>query len=120
MVRVSFKAVLAGMASLALAASAVGLCPCVLDAAECHREARQADAHACCEEPAGVQAMSEECCVDATPEPVVASQDVSRVTPPALQVAHTPSTDPSPRTAVVIAVRSLPPLPLDRTTVLLI
>jgi len=91
----------------------------MLDAASCHREAREADAHACCEEPAGVQAVSEECC-DATPEFVVASQDVSKVAPPAFQVAHIPSTYPSVRASVVTTARSLPPLPLDRTTVLLI
>lgn len=119
MERGSLKAVLAGVATLALAASAVGPCPCVLNAAECHREAREADAHACCEEPAGVQAASEGCC-DATRELVVASQVVSKVTPPTLQVAHIPSTYPSVRAAVVTIARSLPPLPLDRTTVLLI
>ena len=117
--RGSLKAVLAGVAALALAASVVGPCPCVLNAAECHREVREAAAHACCEEPAGVQAVSEECC-DATPELVVASPDVSKVTPPTFQVAHTPSTYPSVRAAVVTTARSLPPLPLDRTTVLLI
>ncbi len=119
MVRVSLKAVLAGVAALALAVSAVGPCPCVLNATECHREAREADAHGCCGGPAGVQAVAEECC-DATPDLVVASLDTSKVTPPVLEVAHTPSTYPSVRTAVVTTARSLPPLPLDRTTVLLI
>ncbi len=119
MERGSLKAVLAGVAALALAASAVGPCPCVLSAAECHREVQEADAHACCEERAGVQAVSEECC-DATPELLVASLDTSRVTPPIVEVAHTPVTHPSVRAAVVITARSLPPLPLDRTTVLLI
>jgi len=119
MVRGSLKAVLAGVAAFALVAGSIGLCPCVLDAASCHREAREVDSHACCEEPAGVQAVSQECC-DATPELVVASQNVSKVAPPALQVVHTPATYPSVRAAAVTPARSLPPLPLDRTTVLLI
>ena len=119
MARGSLKAVLAGVAALALTAGAVGPCACMLDAASCHREAREADAHSCCEEPAGVQAVSAECC-DATADVVVASPDVSKVTPPNVQVAHTASTYPSVRVEIVAAVRSLPPLPLDRTTILLI
>ncbi len=118
MVRVSLKAVLAGVAALALAVSAVGPCRCVLNAAECHREARKADAHGCCEGPAGLQAVAQQCC-DATPDLVVASPDVSKVTPPTFQVAHTPSTSPSVRAAVLTTARGLPLL-LDRTTVLLI
>ena len=119
MERGSLKAVLAGVAALALAASVVGPCPCVLTAAECHREAREADAHACCEEAAGVQAVSEECC-DATPDLVVASLNTFKMTPPIFEVAHTPATYPSARASVMTTARSLPPLPLDRTTVLLI
>lgn len=117
MERRSFKAILAGVAALALATSAVGPCHCVLTAAACHSEAREAEAHGCCEESAGVQAVSEECC-DATPELVVASPDVSKVTPHSFQLAHTPSTYPSVRSAVVASARSLPPLTLDRTTIL--
>jgi len=119
MARVSLKVVFAGVAALALAAGAIGPCPCMLDAASCHRETREADAHSCCEEPVGVQAVSEECC-DATADVVVACPDVSKVTPPNVQGAHAASTYPRVRVEIVAAVRSLPPLSLDRTTILLI
>lgn len=110
---------LGAVVALAFVASAVGPCHCLLDAASCHREAQAADAHACCEEPAGVQAVSDECC-ETSPSLVVASTDVPEVVPPTPQTGPVASLLSSERWTPVASVRPLPPLSLERTTVLLI
>ncbi len=112
------KTALAGLAALALAVSAVGPCHCLLSTAACH-QTREADAHACCEKPVGVQAVSDECC-DSSPALVVASTDVPEVAPPSLQASLPGAVLPGERSAPVAVVRTPPPLALDRTTVLLI
>jgi hypothetical protein len=116
--RTGGRAAIATLVALALAVSALGLCDCP-STASCHLEAQQTDAHACCEKPAGVQAVADECCGDA-PDLVLASTDVPEVAPPTLQsrtvvvalaVEHARSVDPT---------HAPPAHPPDRTTVLLI
>ena len=109
----------AGLAALALAMSAMGPCHCFLSPAACHRDAAEADAHACCEKPTGVQAVADECCDDA-PELVLASTDVPEVAPPSLQAGPVALERPANRSVPVADVRLFPPPSLDRTTVLLI
>lgn len=119
MERGSPKAIVAGIAALALAVSAVGPCECLLDVPACHLEAQQAGSHECCEEPAGLQAASEECC-DNSLEMVVAATDVPDVSPPTLQVGPLGQEFPPEQSMLVDAVRTPPTPSLDRTTVLLI
>jgi hypothetical protein len=102
------RTALAGLAALALAVNAVGLCHCLASAGACHGEAPERDAHACCEKPAGVQAVAHACC-DEAPELALASTDVPEVAPPALNGA-----------LLVDATHAPLPHPPDRTTVLLI
>jgi hypothetical protein len=108
-----------GFAALALVVSATGPCHCLLDAAGCHQEAQESDAHACCEKPAGVQAAANDCC-DSSPELVVASTGVPEVAPPTLQTSAVSPALRGEQSTPVAAARTLPPLSLDRTTVLLI
>ena len=111
---------LAGLAALALVLSAVGPCHCLLSATACQSETREVDDHACCEKPAGVQAVADECC-DGAPELVLASTDVPEVAAPVLQTDHVAlcsaaaCASPMPDASV-----APPPHPPDRTTVLLI
>jgi len=63
--------------------------------------------------------VADECC-DAGPDLVLASTDVPEVAPPTLQTRAVSPVLPGEHTTPVAAVRTLPPLPLDRTTVLLI
>jgi hypothetical protein len=119
MSRPTRRTALAGLAALALAVSAVGPCRCFLSTAACHQEAQEADAHGCCEKPAGVQAAANECCDDA-PDLVLASTDVPEVAGPALQADHVAPARPSVRATLVAATHAPPPHPPDRTTVLLI
>ena len=118
--RGTFDAILAGAAALALAASSVSPCQCVSSADVCHGEGQAANAHGCCEESATPVLVSDECCDAATSVPVVASPDISKVTPPSFYVAHVTSPYPRVPAAIVAAIPGLPPLPPDRTTVLLI
>jgi len=117
--RAAHNSALAGLAALALAVSAIGPCHCLVSAAACHTESAEADAHACCEKPAGVQAVADECCDDA-PELVLASTDVPEVPAPALQDDHVAVARPPARATEVAATHAPPPHPPDRTTVLLI
>jgi len=119
MSRSTHRTVLAGLAGLALAVSAIGPCHCLLSDGACQRGAQEADARACCEKPAGVQAAADECCDDA-PDLVLASTDVPEVAAPALQVDHVAPAQPSVRATLVAATHAPPPPPPDRTTVLLI
>jgi hypothetical protein len=119
MERTAYGKVLAGFAALALTVSALGPCHCLVGAAACHREAQEADAHACCEDPPGVQAVADECC-DTAPVLVVAHTDVPEVAPPTLQAGPVADLLPSERSTDVAAVRTPPPVPLDQKTVLLI
>jgi hypothetical protein len=108
-----------GFAALALLMSATGPCHCLLDAAACHREAQEPDAHACCEKPAGVQASADECC-GSSPELVAASTDVPEVAPPTLQARTASPVLPGAQSMPAAAARTLLPPSLDRSTVLLI
>jgi hypothetical protein len=112
-------AVLAGLAALALAVSAVGPCHCFLGAGPCHEPTREADAHACCEKPAGVQAVADGCCDDA-PELILAAPDVPQVAPPAPQGVRGVTFVAAERAVSVGPAHAPPPHPPDRTTVLLI
>ena len=109
---------LAGLAALALSVSVVGPCRCLLSVAACHREAREADPHACCEKPAGVRAVADECC-DSSPVPVAAT-DVREVSPPTLLTSVLAPRRHDQQLVPVASVAARPPLPLDRNTVLLI
>ena len=109
----------AGLVALALGVSAVGPCHCLAGVTACHREAQEADAHACCEKPAGVQASADECC-DSSPELVAASTDVPEVAPPTLQTSTASPALPGAQSMPAAAARRLPPPSLDRSTVLLI
>jgi hypothetical protein len=113
------RAALGSLVALALVASALGPCHCVLTGGACHQERPEADAHACCEKPTGVQAAADECCDDA-PELVLASTDVPEVARPALQAGPVALEGPANRSVPVADVRLFPPPSLDRTTVLLI
>jgi hypothetical protein len=113
------RAGLGGFVALALAVSAIGPCQCLLSTAACHGEAQEADAHACCEKPAGVQAVADECC-EIGPELVVASTDVPEVAPPTLQTGHIGHVLPGESSMSVDATQAPAPHPPDRTTVLLI
>jgi len=119
MVRTGRRAAFAGLVALALAVSAIGPCHCLVNAGACHREAQEADAHACCEKPTGVQAVGDECCGDA-PELVLASTDVPEVAPPTLQSGHAVPALVTGRAQPVDVTHTPPPHPPDRTTVLLI
>jgi hypothetical protein len=109
----------AGLAALALAASALGPCRCLADADACHREAAESDAHSCCEKPTGVQVVADECC-EASPGIVAASTEVPEVAPPSLRTSAIAGPLPIERSAPAATVRTPPPLSLDRTAVLLI
>ena len=109
----------ASLAALALTMSAMGPCHCFLSPVACHQDATEADAHACCEKPTGVQDAAHECCDDA-PELVLASTDVPEVARPALQAGPVALERPASRSVPVADVRVFPPPSLDRTTVLLI
>ena len=113
------RTVLAGLAALALAVSAIGPCHCLVNAGACHREEQKVDAHACCEKPAGVQAVADECC-DSSADLVLASTDVPEVAPPTLQTSHVGNGLTGEQSMPVAAVRMPPSPQLDRTTVLLI
>jgi hypothetical protein len=91
----------------------------VADGPACHREAQEADAHACCEKPIGVQAESTACC-DSDPEPLLISVDVPEVAPPTLHDSPIESSPPAHRFAPFAGSCTFPPPALDRTTVLLI
>jgi hypothetical protein len=105
--------------AFALVVSAIGPCHCLLNDGACHRQTREADAHACCERPAGVQAVAGECCGD-TPELVLTSPDVPEVAGPMLQGGHVALALASARAVSADATHAAPPHPPDRTTVLLI
>jgi len=113
------RSALAGLMALALGASAVGPCHCLVNAGACHQEAREADAHACCEKPTGVQTVADECCDDA-PELVLVSTDVPVLAAPMLQGVHAAMAQAPARAVPVDATHAPPPHPPDRTTVLLI
>lgn len=117
--RVVHRAALGSLVALALVASAIGPCHCVLNGGACHQERPEADGHACCEKPAGVQDAAHECCDD-DPELVLASTDVPEVARPALQAGPAALEGPVNRSAPTADVRLFPPPSLDRTTVLLI
>ena len=113
------RTVFASLAALALAVSAVGPCHCFLGTGPCHEPTRGAEAHACCQEPAGVQAVADACCGDA-PEIIVAATDVPQVAPPSLHGVHGATDLTSERAVSAGPVHAPPPHPPDRTTVLLI
>jgi hypothetical protein len=115
------RAAFAGLVALALGVSAIGPCHCLGNDGACHREDQEADAHACCEKPAGVKAVADDCCEDA-PELALASTDVPEVAPPALRGDHGRAvTAPEIERALLVDVAyAPPPHPRDRTTVLLI
>jgi hypothetical protein len=115
----SFRPALGALTALALAVSAVGPCHCLVSDNACHQEAPEADAHGCCEKPAGVQAAADECC-DTSPELLVAATDVRQVTPPSPEASPAGPVFAGERSVSVPAVRALAPPSLDRTTVLLI
>jgi len=110
---------LAGLVAFALGASTLGPCPCLFRPDACHSDTRVAEAHACCKTPTGIQSLSERCC-EGGPQLVLASPQVPELSPPVLQSAPLGSLQPDTHTAPVTAVPHLPPLSLDRTTVLLI
>jgi len=116
--RTGRRAAFAVLVALALAVSALGPCDC-LSTAGCHREAQQADAHPCCEKPAGVQAVADECCDDA-PELVLASTEVPEVAPPTQQSCTAAVARSVGQLRSVDSTHAPPPHPPDRTTVLLI
>jgi hypothetical protein len=113
------RTALAGLAALALAVNAVGLCHCLASAGACHGEAPERDAHACCEKPAGVQAVAHACC-DEAPELALASTDVPEVAPPALNGDQAATASRIEWALLVDATHAPLPHPPDRTTVLLI
>jgi hypothetical protein len=119
MTRTARRTALAGLVALALAVSAVGPCLCFLNVASCHGEVPEADAHACCEKPAGVQAVADGCC-DGSPSLVFASTEVPEVTPPTFQDSHIGHVPLAQKSTPVAAVPASPSPSLDRTTVLLI
>jgi hypothetical protein len=106
--------------AFALVVSAIGPCHCLLNDGACHRETREADAHACCDEsPAGVQTVADECCGDA-PELVLTPPDVPEVAVPMLPSGHVALALASARAVPAGAAHAAPYHPPDRTTVLLI
>ena len=117
--RTGRRAAIATLVALALAVSALGPCDC-LSTAGCHGEAQQADAHACCEKPAGVQAVTGDECCDDSPELVLVSTDVPEVAPPTLQGGVAVPALVTGRALSVDVIHAPPPHPPDRTTVLLI
>jgi hypothetical protein len=119
MSRTGLSSALAGLAALAVVASAVVPCQCLAEMATCHNEVREASAHACCETPIGMQAVADACC-DSDSGPVLVTADVFEVAPPAPQSGVTVSALPGPRSAPVTVPGTLPPPALGRTTVLLI
>lgn len=117
--RAGRRAALAGLVAFALVVSAIGPCHCLLNDGACQRQARGADAHPCCERPAGVQAVADDCCSDA-PGFVLTSPDVPEVAGPMLQGGHVALALASARSVPADATHAAPPHPPDRTTVLLI
>jgi hypothetical protein len=113
------RTVLAGLIALLLGVSALGPCDCLVSAAASHCTMETPDAHPCCETPAGVRALSNECC-DCSPELVLASTAVPELAPPLLQAGHVRLLRSGEESMPVAVVRTLQPLPPDRTTVLLI
>jgi hypothetical protein len=116
---VKARPVLGILVALALAVSAIGPCHCILNDGACRRGAQEADAHGCCEKPAGVQAAADECCGDA-PELVLASTDVPEVAPPALQSRAVVTARATGGIRALDPTHAPPPHPSDRTTILLI
>jgi hypothetical protein len=119
MTRTPGRTALAGLAALALAVSPFGPCLCFLNGGACHTAVPEANAHACCEKPAGVQAVADACCDD-SPELVLASTEIPEVAPPTLLEGHVRETPLVGSSTPVTAVPVRPPPSLDRTTVLLI
>lgn len=102
---------------LAVAASAVGPCHCVLMVVPCAGDTPET--HSCCEGPVGVQQASDECC-SAGPELAQTFAKPTDVAVPALRGSHVAFVAATTRTLHVSAVRTPPPLRFDTTTVLLI
>jgi hypothetical protein len=117
--RTAGRTVLAALIALVLGASALGPCDCLVSTAVFHCTMETPDAHACCETPAGVQALSGECC-ESSPDLVLACTAVPELAAPAHVSSHPRPVFPVEPPASVAVFRTLPPLPFERTTVLLI
>jgi hypothetical protein len=113
------QTLLAGLVAVALLWSAVGPCLCLFSTDACHRSAKAPDAHSCCQKTTGIQAVADACCEGGSVL-VMATPEVPEVVPPALQAGLGAVVRPAGVLQPVAPVRHLPPLPLERTTVLLI
>ena len=112
------RAALLPLVVLAVLASALAPCRCVLDVAPCH-EAEEREAHACCDETAGVQAVSDSCC-DEAPDFVAIATDVPEAAPWELRGSHCTQLPSNARLVSHLLATTPPPVLPDRTTVLLI
>lgn len=103
---------------LAVLASALAPCRCVFDVAPCH-EAEEQEDHGCCDETAGVQAVSDSCC-DEAPEFVATATDVPDAAPSELRGHHSTLLPSIARLASHLLATTPPPVLPDRAPVLLI
>jgi hypothetical protein len=119
MSRMRGKAVLVGLIALALGTSALGPCLCLFGPHACHCAAEKTEARPCCQTPAGVAAVADRCC-DGGSALVMATNEVPEVGPPVLRSDLVAPAPPGEELQHVAPLPHLPPLSLDRTTVLLI
>jgi hypothetical protein len=117
--RMKGKAALAGLIALALGVGALGPCLCQFSTHTCDCAAEQPDARSCCQTPTGVVAVADGCC-EASSVLAMTASEVPEVGPPVLRSVLPGPVPPDGELQPVAPVRHLPPLPLDRTTVLLI
>ena len=112
------RTTLVAFVALAVVSSALAPCRCVLDVASCHA-VEVPDAHGCCDESAGIESVSEDCC-DSSLDPFVASTDVPEGTPSELRGFHSTLLTPTTRLVSAFLTHTPPPVLPDRTTVFLI
>jgi hypothetical protein len=92
---------------------------CLFSTSACHGAAKASEAHSCCQKTAGIQAVTAACCEGGSVL-VMATPEVPEVGPPVQQAGLVRDARPAGVLEPVAPVRPLPPLPLERTTVLLI
>jgi hypothetical protein len=113
------QTLLAGLVAVALVSGAIGPCVCLLSDHGCHRASETPSTHSCCQKPNGVSAVADGCCEGGSVL-VMATTEVPEVGPPVLQSSMIHPVRTHGQLQRVVSVRLLPPLPLERTTVLLI
>jgi hypothetical protein len=114
------QTLLAGLTAVALLSGAAGPCLCLVGDHVCHRTAETRDAHSCCQTPTGTQAAVADDCCEGGCVLVMATTEVPEVGPPVLRSGLPGPVHQNGVRQPVAPVRFLSPLPLERTTVLLI